>query len=124
MPHALVEIREQITTPLVFVLKTKDRVTGEETAVNLTGAGLLELHVKRKSDDVVTTYKSTDGSPIVAITDAPNGKVTLSPAGTEFLLTQKGYEFYFRVTDVAGKKVDFPSGRHELMNVVEGFVGP
>lgn len=101
-------VRATVTDPIVFGLKEVDPDTLIETVKDITGFTEVRLALRQK-DGGGTDYVKTDSDAELAVSDAAQGEVTLTPANTDFP-NEEIFEGWIRVTDGAGNTISFPNG--------------
>ncbi len=106
--HQHYQIRAGSTEPVVFVLGEWTNDGKTFAAVNLTTLAVNKVifHRKTKAGDV-DSFASDDVSPKIAITDAPNGKITFTPAAADWAAAADRYSCYFETQESGGSSVTF-----------------
>ncbi len=107
-------IHSGISDPLIFVCEELATGASEFVPKNLTGAASPQIHFKNQTTGSVYQF-----SGCVAISDASAGQVTLSQSACD--LAAGAYSGFIRVTDGAGKIVDFPSNEFFTLEVRQTF---
>jgi hypothetical protein len=111
----IITVREGSTEDIVFYLLRGG------VAVNL---GTDEVILRRRSGEgIEDAFKTTDVGPILSVTDATNGEVTLAPAAA----TWKGaaarweYQIYFEAGPALGEHLVYPEGDNITIKVIPRF---
>lgn len=107
-------VREGVTEPIVMTMY-EVATDGTRTAVDLTGWTSPVLHLTSKKDGDEFSFSGVQ----VAITDAAAGEVTFYQAADDLLYSDRLYSGYMRITNPAGKTVDFPSDERFTIKVLE-----
>lgn len=104
-------VRENSREAVVFTLKS------DGVAYDL-GANAVRL-IREDGLGNVTTIATTDVSPILTVTDASGGEVTLLPAADtwEGVAADHRYELYFEVS-VSGRWIAFPEDENLIVKVI------
>lgn len=121
MANQQITLGEGVTEPIPITLLSIDRQTDEGTAVDLTGATLLDMRIQSSDKGTAIDYNTTDDPSRIEFTDVPNGIITFTPLGTEFDANENWYETYFMITDAAGSLIRFPSDGVIPIEVLEAF---
>lgn len=124
MANQQLTIGEGVTEPVPIVLLSIDRDTGEGSAVDLTGATLVDMRIRSALDGTAVvpfSYDSTADPTRLVLTDLSNGLITFNPLGTEFSFSEGWYECYFIVTDASGFKIRFPNDGVVPIEIVQAF---
>jgi hypothetical protein len=114
-------LRETITDPIVFTLKSVDPDTGVATAVDLTGVTKVELRLKSRDGSENLSFATDDEIPQLEVSDAENGEVTFSPGASDLDASEGQYDGYFKVTDAGGKIISFPSDESFQFVVIKAY---
>lgn len=121
MANEQITIGEGVTEPIPITLLSVDRETDEGTALDLTGATLLDMRIQTSDKDTQFDYNSVDDPSQIEITTEEDGLITFTPLGTEFLASELWYECYFTITDAAGSLIRFPNDGIIPIEVLEAF---
>ena len=106
--HQHYDIRAGSTDPVVFVLGEWTNDGKTFVAVNLTTLGVETAIFHRKTKaGTADQFSTADVDPKVAITDAPNGKVTFTPTADSWAAAADRYSCYFETRDDQGEKITF-----------------
>lgn len=64
--------------------------------------------IRVDSTGTSVTYASDAGSPVIVVTDAADGEVTLTPPDTDFWANVSWYDIYFQIEFAAASAKTFP----------------
>lgn len=121
MANEQITIGEGVTEPIPITLLSIDRLTDDGTDIDLTGATLCDMRIQTADESDQFNYDTTSDPTRLEFTDKPNGIITFTPLGTEFIATEKWYECYFMVTDAGGSLIRFPSDGVVPIEVIKSF---
>lgn len=115
-------IREGITDPVVFTLKSVDPDTGVASAVDLTGVTKVDLRLRSRDGAQSLNFATDDvPTPQIEVSDAAEGQVTFTPAADDLDESYQAFDGYFEVTDAGGAVIAFPSDENFRLVVIGAF---